>query len=86
MSMKSSYRKVKPVHVIISMANGQSLRGILNIGFESRVSDFLSASEPAFVALFDVGEDRQVYILNKAQIASVQPLGAEAGELPAPGA
>ena len=51
MSIRSSYKKIKPVPVIITMANGQVFEGRVNIGFEDRASDFFATSDRQFIAV-----------------------------------
>jgi hypothetical protein len=73
MALKT-YKRIKPARVIVTMASGQVIEGTINIGFEERVTDFLAMPEMLFVPVFDINNTRDVIIINKTQIASVQPL------------
>jgi hypothetical protein len=68
-----TYKKIKAARVVITMASGQVIEGTINIGFEQRVSDFLAAPDRPFVPVFHIDETDEVMIVNKTQIASVQP-------------
>jgi hypothetical protein len=72
MALKT-YKKIKPAHVVVAMSDGRVLEGMINIGFEERVSDFLNMADQSFVPLFNVNGSGDVIILNKSQIASVEP-------------
>jgi Family of unknown function (DUF6812) len=74
-----TYKRIKPAKVVVIMANGQVIEGTINIGFEERVTDFLEMPEMMFIPVFDINNTRDVIIINKTQIASVQPV-AEAQE------
>lgn len=73
MALKT-YKRIKPAKVIVSMVNGQVIEGTINIGFEERVTDFLAMPEMLFIPVFDINNTRDVIIINKHQIASVQPV------------
>jgi hypothetical protein len=72
MSLKT-YKKIRPAKVVVTMASGQVIEGTINIGFEQRVSDFLASPDKPFIPVFDINESRDVILINKTQIASVQP-------------
>lgn len=73
MALKT-YKKIKPAKVVVTMISGQIIEGTVNIGFEQRVSDFLAAPDKTFIPIFDINDSGDVILVNKTQIASVQPL------------
>lgn len=73
MALKT-YKRIKPAKVIVTMANGRVIEGTINIGFEERVTDFLAMPEMLFIPVFDINNTQDVIIINKTQIASVQPV------------
>lgn len=78
MALKT-YKRIKPAKVIVTMASGQVIEGTINIGFEERVTDFLAMPEMLFIPVFDINHTRDVIIINKTQMASVQPVAESQG-------
>ena len=54
------------------MVTGLVIEGTINVGFDERVSDVMMRDQ-LFIVVFDIGGAKDVMILNKAQIVSVQP-------------
>ncbi len=87
MTVKKNIRNVS-----LTMVNGATIRGSINIGNSFRLSDFLNKSENTFITLFDAviedGKGKGVVFIDRNHIAYVKPVemgGDAVGNSPADG-
>jgi hypothetical protein len=70
-------REMNAHRVSITMRDGSTFRGYINIGSCRRLSDFFRKSESQFVVVFEAtigeGKEKGVYFLNWNHILWVEP-------------
>lgn len=70
-------RDLNAKKVVVTMVDGTTFEGMLNISGSRRVSDYIKRSEHSFIVLFEAerntGGQKDVYFLNMDHVLWIKP-------------